>query len=392
MPKPTVSGVSRVDPRVGQAFLRSTIDLSLGFFVHEKPPENEEYLHPSLASTVIESAPAIPSIHYKPSADCDYTMLISKMRGEGEGAGAGAADVAPPGTSPPRAPARLHLPRAPSCTPKGPDTNHVPPTIPPVLSYQPPPYYQYPPDQKKPTTQDPPLLKSTGLSLMKNYNTDSDSDVSDFDDSSSTDSKDKPTIITPPEDVQIVIDKMASYVARNGDEFADIVRAKNDPRFTFLEPDNQYHAYYRRLMQQKRGIDVNGKDKKKKASAPVSFSIKKLKEPDPILPKPALPYESSSDEDSEKQDKDKQTDKPEEVREPPKVAPQTFPSNDIPPTVVYKIDGQINEEPPVKAAEPVTVVANPTPPPTNTILPEESVSIPKQEPIVTVPPETTQNH
>lgn len=59
---------------------------------------------------------------------------------------------------------------------------------------------------------------------------------------------------------------MASYVARNGDEFANIVRAKNDPRFMFLEPDNEYYAYYRRLMQQKRGIDANGKEKKKKAS------------------------------------------------------------------------------------------------------------------------------
>lgn len=68
--------------------------------------------------------------------------------------------------------------------------------------------------------------------------------------------------------MQIVIDKMAAYVARNGDEFAEIVRAKGDPRFTFLEPDHMYHAYYKRLMQQKRGVDVNGKnkDKPKKSS------------------------------------------------------------------------------------------------------------------------------
>lgn len=77
-------------------------------------------------------------------------------------------------------------------------------------------------------------------------------------DSSSSGSKDKPLIITPPEDVQVVIDKMAAYVARNGDEFAEIVRAKNDPRFTFLDPENIYHAYYKRLMQQKRGGE-NGK-------------------------------------------------------------------------------------------------------------------------------------
>lgn len=120
---------------------------------------------------------------------------------------------------------------------------------------------------------------------------------------------------------------------------------------------------------------------------PVSFSIKKLKEPDPILPKPALPYESSSDEDSELQDKDK----PEDVKEPPKVVPQLFPSNDIPPVIVYKIDGQLhNEEPPVKVVEPVKVVVNPAPLPTNTIPPEESVTVPKPEPIHTVVPEITQ--
>ena len=55
---------------------------------------------------------------------------------------------------------------------------------------------------------------------------------------------------------------MAAYVARNGDEFEEIVRAKNDPRFTFLEPNNMYHTFYKKLMQEKRGVDVNGKDKK----------------------------------------------------------------------------------------------------------------------------------
>ncbi|XP_063833300.1 protein suppressor of white apricot-like [Ostrinia nubilalis] len=82
--------------------------------VEEKPPETEEYLHPSLASTVIESAPSIPSIHYRPSADCDYTMLISKMRGETSLDEAytpelAPGEVAPPGTEPlpPRASAEI---------------------------------------------------------------------------------------------------------------------------------------------------------------------------------------------------------------------------------------------------------------------------------------------
>ncbi|XP_075983557.1 suppressor of white-apricot isoform X4 [Anticarsia gemmatalis] len=341
--------------------------------VEEKPPENEEYLHPSLAATVIESAPAIPSIHYKPSADCDYTMLISKMRGEGEGESSVRGDVPPPGTEPPRHTAQIS--RAPVMYTRGADGNHVDPTAQPAptptYTQQYAPYYhQYlAQEQEKLKKQHPAPLKSTGLSLMKNYNTDSDSDVSDFDDSSSTDSK-EPAIATPPDDVQIVIDKMAAYVARNGDEFADIVRAKNDPRFTFLEPENVYHPYYRRLMQQKRG-DVNGKEKKKKSSgmSPVSFSIKKLKEPDPILPKPALPYESSSDEDPEKH-ADKQTDKQEEVKETPKVVP--FLANNVPPAIVYKIDSQVNNEiPVVKAVEPVKPVVKVTPKPTPVVTPPE---------------------
>ncbi|KAL0818469.1 hypothetical protein ABMA28_008927 [Loxostege sticticalis] len=325
--------------------------------VEERPPENEEYLHPSLASTIIESAPSIPSIHYKPSADCDYTMLISKMRGEATLDEAYApelapGEVAPPGTEPlpPRA---AEIQRAPvmynAPQPHPPHTQAVPP----VHYQQYAAYYQQQqpiqPPPAPPTA--PPVTKSTGLSLMNHYNTDSDTDDSDSDESSSSDSK--TPIATPPEDVQIVIDKMAAYVARNGDEFAEIVRAKNDPRFTFLEPNNVYHAYYKRLMQQKRGVDVNGKAKetKKKTTAPVSFSIKKLKEPDPILPKPALPYESSSDEETEKGDK---AEEPKETPKPPN--PQTIPVSNIPPVVVYKIENQIETVKPVEPVKPVPVV------------------------------------
>ncbi|XP_052751914.1 protein suppressor of white apricot-like isoform X2 [Galleria mellonella] len=341
--------------------------------VIEEKHEPEEYLHPSLA-TVIESAPSIPSIHYKPSADCDYTMLISKMRGEATLDEAytpelAPGEVAPPGTEPLPPRSNAEISRAPVMYNRAGDENHHVTSTPANLQMsqeqyrqQYAAYYQQymaahaPPDPKKETPPAP--LKSTGLSLMKNYDTDSDSDVSDFDDTSSTDSK-EPAIVKPPEDVQLVIDKMAAYVARNGDEFAEIVRSKNDPRFTFLEPDNVYHPYYKRLMQEKRGIDVNGKSrerKQNKSSAPVSFSIKKLKEPDPILPKPALPYESSSDDDSEQQ-----TDKVEEPKDVPKSVPQVSPIV-IPPPVVYKIEPtQINEVQLVAPIETVTPVPKPEP-------------------------------
>ncbi|XP_018099661.1 splicing factor, suppressor of white-apricot homolog isoform X2 [Xenopus laevis] len=51
-------------------------------------------------------------------------------------------------------------------------------------------------------------------------------------------------IIPPPPDIQPVIDKLAQYVARNGIKFETSVRAKNDPRFDFLQPWHQYNPYY----------------------------------------------------------------------------------------------------------------------------------------------------
>uniref|UniRef100_A0A8C4ENI1 Splicing factor, suppressor of white-apricot homolog n=1 Tax=Dicentrarchus labrax TaxID=13489 RepID=A0A8C4ENI1_DICLA len=51
-------------------------------------------------------------------------------------------------------------------------------------------------------------------------------------------------IIPPPPDIQPVIDKLAEYVARNGVKFEASVRAKNDPRFDFLQSWHQYNTYY----------------------------------------------------------------------------------------------------------------------------------------------------
>ncbi|KAL1480199.1 hypothetical protein MTO96_051240 [Rhipicephalus appendiculatus] len=47
-----------------------------------------------------------------------------------------------------------------------------------------------------------------------------------------------------PPDVQPIIDKMAIYVAKNGEDFETIVKSKGDKRFEFLLPDHEYHQYY----------------------------------------------------------------------------------------------------------------------------------------------------
>ncbi|KAM7541165.1 hypothetical protein Aperf_G00000030099 [Anoplocephala perfoliata] len=51
---------------------------------------------------------------------------------------------------------------------------------------------------------------------------------------------------SPPADLRGIIDKMAEYVARNGDEFQEVVKNKkqDDPRFAFLQIGHIHHDYY----------------------------------------------------------------------------------------------------------------------------------------------------
>lgn len=45
-------------------------------------------------------------------------------------------------------------------------------------------------------------------------------------------------------DLLHIIDKTAAYVLKNGKEFEDILRTKNDPRFSFLCSSDEFHRYY----------------------------------------------------------------------------------------------------------------------------------------------------
>ena len=57
-------------------------------------------------------------------------------------------------------------------------------------------------------------------------------------------------IIPPPPDLQPIVDKLANYVAKNGPDFESIIKAKNDPRFEFLNPWNTHYSYYQLKKQQ----------------------------------------------------------------------------------------------------------------------------------------------
>lgn len=53
-------------------------------------------------------------------------------------------------------------------------------------------------------------------------------------------------IIYPPPEVRNIVDKTASFVARNGPEFESRICQNeiNNPKFNFLNPNDPYHAYY----------------------------------------------------------------------------------------------------------------------------------------------------
>ncbi|XP_077593375.1 splicing factor, suppressor of white-apricot homolog isoform X1 [Stigmatopora nigra] len=124
-----------------------------------------------------------------------------------------------------------------------------------------------------------------------------------------------PAIIPPPLDIQAVIDKLAEYVVRNGLKFEASVRAKNDPRFDFLQSWHQYNTYYeykKNYFMQKEGkglsemaeggtlhLEESGGDSKmnKASFAPICFAIKPKENELLPLEKNRVRLDDDSDED-----------------------------------------------------------------------------------------------
>lgn len=61
---------------------------------------------------------------------------------------------------------------------------------------------------------------------------------------------------------------MAVYVSKNGDQFEDIIRAKKDPRFEFLEEAHEFNKYYKEKLRDLKGetkpVQVEKKTEKEK--------------------------------------------------------------------------------------------------------------------------------
>ncbi|XP_034237779.1 splicing factor, suppressor of white-apricot homolog isoform X2 [Thrips palmi] len=210
---------------------------------------SDHYLHPSLATAPkpVELAPSIPSISYKPSADCAYSMLVNKFK-----------------------------------------------------------------DRQAKLTDDTSGSSSPGDGTGQN---DSPLDPS--------------TIIAPPSEIQVIIDKMASYVIKNGRDFESVVRNKGDERFAFLDPGHQYHRYYDHKVRVYQGLEqprnftqgVATASKNTGTPNPIQNPIKKKppqeKNKRPIL----LPGYEYSDDSSESEGDESDT---EDSRGKPKLAPVCF--------------------------------------------------------------------
>lgn len=173
----------------------------------------------------------MPVVKYKPSADCAYTQLINKIKGF---------------------PILTEISSGNRSETSSPN-----------------------PQSPKPSTNNEVEVKkiSSGLMLAQYYNSDSEDESENESNSNgafnsknnqqqsngntmvskSNNSvliaapKDEPVppgILCPPAELRVIIDKTAAYVLKNGKDFEDILRSKNDERFTFLQYTNQYHKYY----------------------------------------------------------------------------------------------------------------------------------------------------
>ncbi|XP_068215409.1 splicing factor, suppressor of white-apricot homolog isoform X2 [Palaemon carinicauda] len=262
-----------------------------------------QYLHPSLSAGIKpDLTPGTPLSLHKPSADCSYSKLINKIKEkqknsptvegiESPGSPSVSTIVSAPvvalaaaaiTTPVVAASTPVAAPSTPAPSTPAPSTPAVVPSTPVVATSTPVADTKAPVvDASTPATgqkldlsnrkkkkkgvgkSDSPEFK--GLVDYPSFNRTNDncSDDERKDDDELSDVKDKPDFVDgdellatensneyanikwPPPDVQMVIDKMASYIIKNGEEFESMVRTRNDPRFSFLNKDHEYFPYYR---------------------------------------------------------------------------------------------------------------------------------------------------
>lgn len=324
-----------------------------GTYPQTKEPDTDVKSETDIDSTLAPSenivekpVVTVPTIKYKPSADCAYTQLISKIKGVPL--------------------SELHDESSRnSMTSQHESANNSPSLTPVLLQYNNATFVTEPDENSNSNILTTPatttateglnesqpkveiLKNSSALALAQNYSSDSETDE-EQDVNAKEKTPPKLEFPLPPESLQNIIDKTAVYVIKNGRQFEETLRSKSVERFTFLLPDNEYYPYYMykitgdpnaaskeqkkrkakevaQALLSKKGLNVDKNTTSKSTFFfffcifctlnilifsfffvilldPVSFSIKTKEDgcTNVPLPQPALPQEHSDDEDKPK--------------------------------------------------------------------------------------------
>ncbi|XP_053951980.1 protein suppressor of white apricot [Anastrepha ludens] len=272
---------------------------------------NYDALSGGSANVPVKPVITVPTIKYKPSANCAYTQLISKIKGvplpaviDGELA---------------------NMPTSNSPTPSTVTGANFTPVL---LQYTGSTYVSAEAEEgttsnsnsqsnDKVKTEVELLKNSSALALAQNYASDTESEVEEELPKTPPPPKLESVLDfpVPTETLKNIIDKTATYVIKNGRQFEETLRAKSVDRFTFLLYDNEYYPYY--LYKVTGDPDAASKEQKQrkaaavaaalmskkglktaeKAISPVCFSIKPKEEPAAAILQPALPHEPSDDDE-----------------------------------------------------------------------------------------------
>ncbi|XP_001355473.3 protein suppressor of white apricot isoform X1 [Drosophila pseudoobscura] len=231
----------------------------------------------------------VPTIKYKPSANCAYTQLISKIKGvplqtvlDDELSTTNSQHSG--GTASP----------TPSCRSEGHSQQGE--FTPVLIRYNGSTFTHEAEETDSPVPEEesandaPPqveLLKNTSaLALAQNYSSESEDEPGEEEPTSTPASgkekekeaeKEPPapepvlTFPVPEESLRTIIDKTATYVIKNGRQFEETLRTKSVERFGFLLPQNEFYPYY--LYKVTNDVDAASKEEKTRKAAAVAAAL-----------------------------------------------------------------------------------------------------------------------
>ncbi|KAH8400569.1 hypothetical protein KR222_007110 [Zaprionus bogoriensis] len=247
----------------------------------------------------------VPTIKYKPSANCAYTQLISKIKGVplqavlddevGSQHSAGTASPTPSCKSESQG-------HSQSSSAAGTTTTGTAGEFTPVLLQYNGSTFAHEEENANDAIPKVELLKNTSaLALAQNYSSDSDEDDDDNDgddaadedahgdENSNSAQKRKanisnsqpaaaalapPALLTfplPEETLRHIIDKTATYVIKNGRQFEETLRTKSVERFNFLLPEHKFYPYY--MYKITGDVDAASKEEKTRKAAAVAAAL-----------------------------------------------------------------------------------------------------------------------